>query len=198
MHLRAAVSLTATSSFAALLISGLAVYLKPLGKTAAWMGWTLLGLGKEQWEAVHTLLGLLFACASLLHIALNLGPLLAYVSNPTRRASRYRLELAVAVACPLVFVLGAVVPFPPFSWVMDLNSQQKAQNEARHPMPFDEGEKIHLGEAFRTLGLAPAEGLRRLEASGLTAQGLHETLEHLARRHRTSPAHIHRSLIQGP
>lgn len=198
MHLRAAVSLTAATSFLVLLVSGVAVYLKPLGKTAAWIGWTWLWLDKDQWEAIHTLLSLLFLASIVLHVLLNLRPLLAYVRSRAGRVPERKWELAVALVGPLLFAFGAAWPFPPFSWVMDLNRTLKTQAEVSHPLPFSQADKASIEEACHKAGLAPEVGLRNLEARGIHTRGRTETLEDLAERSRLSPEQVHRSMVLAP
>ena len=56
-------SLTLACTFVVVAVSGTALFFTPRGRTANWTGWTLGGLTKQQWEAVH-----LNACVFMLAI----------------------------------------------------------------------------------------------------------------------------------
>ena len=70
--------------FLALGSSGVILYLTPRGRLANWTGWTILGLGKQDWMAVHINIALLFVIVAGLHICLNWGMLWGYMRR--RRA----------------------------------------------------------------------------------------------------------------
>ena len=70
-HTRAFVSLLLTCSFFVLLVTGIVLYITPQGRVAHWTGWTIAGLGKEQWSAVHIVISLLFLTSAALHLYFN-------------------------------------------------------------------------------------------------------------------------------
>jgi len=49
------VSLLTTFSFIAAAVSGLVLYVSPQGRVAYWQNWTMLRLGKGEWNSLHTL-----------------------------------------------------------------------------------------------------------------------------------------------
>ena len=59
MTLRKTTSLTTLTSFILLLFTSIILYVTPQGKIAFWANWKMLGIGKEEWGALHTNLGFL-------------------------------------------------------------------------------------------------------------------------------------------
>ena len=57
-------SLLLTCSFLVLAVSGIILFMTPKGRDAHWTNWTMLGLGKEGWGAVHINNSILFLAAS--------------------------------------------------------------------------------------------------------------------------------------
>ena len=51
--------------------SGIILYVTPRGRIANWTGWTMLGLGKQGWQAVHINVALLFLIVACIHLYLN-------------------------------------------------------------------------------------------------------------------------------
>jgi len=48
-----------------LVFSGVILFLSPRGRVAHWTDWALMGLGKEEWGAVHILMAIVFLTGSL-------------------------------------------------------------------------------------------------------------------------------------
>ena len=70
-HWRAFVSLLVVLGFVILGTTGIGLYLTPAGRIANWSGWTLAGLTKAQWQAVHMVFGFLFVIAGAFHLAVS-------------------------------------------------------------------------------------------------------------------------------
>ena len=51
-----------------LLVSGLILYVSPPGRYAHWVTWTLWGMTKEEWQAVHTVFSFGFIILSVFHL----------------------------------------------------------------------------------------------------------------------------------
>jgi hypothetical protein len=58
------ISLLLACCFTVAAFSGVILYMTPRGRVANWGGWTMLGLGKHEWSALH-----MNACALVLVIA---------------------------------------------------------------------------------------------------------------------------------
>ena len=62
-------------------VSGIVLYIAPTGRVAHAAVWTLMGLDKEGWGAVHTILSFIFTIFAILHIVLNWKPLISYLKD---------------------------------------------------------------------------------------------------------------------
>lgn len=58
-------------SFLGSLVTGMVLYITPPGSVARVNNWTLVGLGKEQWDAQHICFSVVFAAAGLIHLMYN-------------------------------------------------------------------------------------------------------------------------------
>lgn len=186
--LRAIVSVTVTISFVVLTATGLMLYLSPRGRTANWTNWTLAGLSKGQWSAVHMCFAWLFVIASGLHIAYNWRVLTSYFKSRLTRAFAFRVEwVAAMVLCAIVFA-GAALDMPPFDSVAAWNEQIKDRWEAqagRPPIPH--GELLTVNELAKRAGLATEAVLENLTAGGIEGASENAVFGELARRHNMSP-----------
>ena len=57
---RGFVSFTLTLSFIILSLSGIVLYIMPYGRVAYWINWGIAGLSKDDWDAIHTIIGFVF------------------------------------------------------------------------------------------------------------------------------------------
>lgn len=101
----------------ALVLSGLALYLKPQGRVAHSLGWRLIGLSKDEWERVHTGLSVLFLAAAAWHLWLNYRALWGYIKGFLARAWSAKAELVLAVALLLFTWVGSLRDWAPFDWL---------------------------------------------------------------------------------
>ncbi|HEC02877.1 MAG TPA: DUF4405 domain-containing protein, partial [Phycisphaerales bacterium] len=138
---RAFVSVATMLSFLGMSVTGIALFVTPPGRIAHWTGWTLSGLTKDQWVALHIWFSLVFLVAAAFHLYLNWKPLISYFRNRARRTFALRWEWVLSlVICALVLVgtLGEVIPF---SNVLALNERIKHSWDRpaqRAPVPHAE------------------------------------------------------------
>ncbi|RIH77817.1 hypothetical protein Mhypo_01847 [Meiothermus hypogaeus] len=130
-YIRNFISLFLIGSVLLEVASGVALYLAPSGRVAQTMSWELLWLTKTQWEAIHTVFGLLWIPILATHIFLNWKPILSYLKNHTTRAFAFKRELLAALAVVLFFALGSVYNWPPVSQVMALSESMSSFWENR-------------------------------------------------------------------
>lgn len=191
LNLRKTTSLTALLAFAALAVTGIALFFTPQGRIAYWSEWRLWGLTKEAWGAFHILMGLLFLVAGVLHIVLNWGPILSYLKDRSRRLRVVTPDFAVAFALTALFGAGALLGWPPFRWVMDLNTQVKdsASRRLGEP-PYGHAEQSSLKALAQRTNLDLDRALDLLRAEGLEVKGPEERLQDLAQRHGRTPQQV--------
>lgn len=75
-------------SFLIMTVTGIILYIAPPGRVAHWSNWTLAGLLKEEWQAIHTIFTFIFIAAGVLHIIFNWKPLLSYLRKKQRIIQR--------------------------------------------------------------------------------------------------------------
>lgn len=192
---RVLTSLTVTVSFLCLAVSGIVLYFTPKGRVAHWTGWTMLGLEKEEWAGVHTMLAILFVVASGVHIYFNWQPLLRYFKDAVSKGIKNRAELAAAVLITLVFFVGALRMWPPFGTVLHWGEQIKYYWErSSAAAPYAHAEESTLAEFAENVGISPGELEEQLTAKGFEVSDLSVTVGDLARKHRMSPSEVFEAL----
>lgn len=139
----------------AMLISGLVLYVAPQGRVAHSTGWQLLGLGKEQWESVHTLFSYTGAIFGIAHLILNWKVLLNYLRTRTHRAYRLRAELVIALLLAVIVGIGSALHLPPFGAVMDWSETLKDSWDTKAALPITSEE--HEEETIPTQEAATEE-----------------------------------------
>ncbi len=119
---RAFTALLMVLGFAVLAVSGVVLYAAPRGRGTA--DWSVLLLGKREWQNVHIVFGLLFLIAAVFHIWMNRKPLLNYIrqrlrTRPSMPSIKIQLEpLAALLLCAFLFA-AAVALLPPVSYVLE-------------------------------------------------------------------------------
>lgn len=196
MKLRVVASLTAFLSFATLATTGLVLFVVPQGRVAYWSGWALLGLSKEQWAGVHTLLGLLFVVAGIVHVVLNWKPLVSYLKDRVR--ARVRLltpESALALVLTVAFAAGAVLRVPPLSWVLDLGeaAKERAARTYGEP-PYGHAEQSSLATFASRADLDLAKARQLLEKAGMKVEGNDQRLQDVARANGVTPQQLYAAM----
>ncbi len=105
-------------SGAALLLSGIALFIAPSGRMARTTGWLFLGLDRDQWIAFHTVFGYASALFALAHIYLNRRCFVNYIKYGLRWL-RLRPEFVLALVLALLLALAAIFDWPPVRILMD-------------------------------------------------------------------------------
>ncbi len=114
-------------------ISGIVLYITPPGRYAHWTNWTLWGLSKEGWGAMHTIFGYLLLIIIAGHLYYNWRVIVAFVWSKVRHTFNLKRELAVATVISLAVFLGTFWNLPPFSTVMNFGEKAKHSWEQRDP-----------------------------------------------------------------
>ncbi|TNF11309.1 MAG: DUF4405 domain-containing protein [Rhodobacteraceae bacterium] len=117
---RAAAVFLVGLSFLVMVVSGLAVTVAPAGRLARELDWSLLGLGRTQWELLHLSMGLLFIGAGVWHIWLHWPVIRNLLWSAAARTLCHRRELALAVGLVGGVIVLAILWWPPVSWLDSL------------------------------------------------------------------------------
>jgi hypothetical protein len=106
-------------------VSGIILYVTPFGRYARWNNWTLLGLDKWEWAAVHTIFAILLLIIIGAHLYFNWRVIVHFVWSRLRNAVNLKWELAVSLAITIFLFTGTILNIPPFSSVMNLREKAK-------------------------------------------------------------------------
>ena len=168
----------------AVLVSGIVLFIAPIGRVAHSTNWHLLGLDKGQWESVHTNFGYVGTLFGVAHLALNWQVILCYLRDRVRRAYRLRAELIVALVLTIVIGLGSALAWPPFSTVMDWGESLKSMWESNSTTsiiredgtantlrsdPSTGWGRFTVAEICKQQGIPIADGLAHLADHGIAA-----------------------------
>ena len=108
-------------SFVVMLISGLFLILSPKGSLAKEIDWTLLGLGRDGWEAVHLATSFLFSVFAIWHLVIHWSVVTNFITGTPMHPAGHRSEGLAMLAIVLVLLVTAILNLPPTSWLVELN-----------------------------------------------------------------------------
>jgi hypothetical protein len=194
---RGLTSMLLAGSFTAGSISGIALYLKPKGRVANWTGWTLGGLDKSQWEAVHTNACILLLLVAAVHLFLNWKTFASYLKRRTGGIHLKR-EMAVSTLLLVIVLVGTVIEVPPFSSTMEFGDQLKKQWEqsAASSAPTPHAEDFSIERFARSIELETTELVQILEKEGLAFPNTQATIADVAQRNGMTPAELYTAITK--
>lgn len=189
---RALTSMLTTGGFLIMGATGLMLYATPEGRLAFWVDWTMAGLTKAQWGAIHVTSSLLFLIAGFLHLWFNWRQFVAYLRHKLQTRVRVRPEAPAAVVLLAALVAGTLWGLPPFTYVLDFSAYLKSTwsvDAAREP-PFGHAEEATLKTlALRTASKAD-EIVVALRDAGFAVADASQTLRQVADVNGVSPADL--------
>lgn len=115
---RKTISLLTLFSFSALILSSVALYVIPGGRTAPPEQLLLFGIHKLTWKNIHTTGGFLFISVAVWHTILNLRSLTAYVKKTADLQWKSAVPLAAATAITAFVYIGTVYGLEPMQTVL--------------------------------------------------------------------------------
>lgn len=189
-HWRGMTSLTVTAAFLVLATTGVILYFTPQGRVAHWTGWTVLGLGKEQWSGIHITASIVFVVSSLFHVYFNWCLLVNYIVM--KRKLHLKRELAAALLIVLVVAAGTVVQVPPFSTIISINDRIKLYWENQNiQAPYPHAEDSTVQDFCERTGMSPERLMERFQSVGIVVNDpAVETLREIAEAAGFSPLEL--------
>lgn len=115
---RKTISLLTLFSFSALILSSVALYVIPGGRTAPPEQLLLFGIHKLTWKNIHTTGGFLFIGVAVWHTVLNMRSLTAYVKKAVDLQWKNILPLAAATIITAFVYIGTVYGLEPMQTVL--------------------------------------------------------------------------------
>lgn len=189
---RAMTSMMTTGGFLIMGVTGLMLFATPEGRLAYWVDWSLGGLTKEEWGAIHVTSSLLFLVAGFVHLWFNWRQFVAYLRHRFQQKVSIRPEAPAAAALLAVLVAGTLWGVPPFTWVLDLSAAIKASwsVDASLEPPFGHAEEASLDTMALRTATPVGAIVGAIRAAGYTVESTADTLRRVADRNGVSPAEI--------
>lgn len=192
MTLRKTTSLTTLLSFILLIITSVILYLTPQGKIAFWANWSCWGIGKEEWGALHTNLGLLFIIAGIIHTVLNWKPIMAYLRNKAKEFKMFTADFNISLAITLVITLMTLFSLPPVNAIQTLNeSLKEAAADKYGEPPYGHAEASSLKSFCQRTGLDLKDSIQKLEQANLNTISETATLADIATANGMTPQQVY-------
>ncbi|MBN1422244.1 MAG: DUF4405 domain-containing protein [Planctomycetes bacterium] len=189
---RGFVSVLAGGSFAVLAATGAFLFAMPPGRVANWTGWRLLGLSKDQWQALHVSFAALFVITAAVHIWFNWRVLLCYFKESARGRWMVRWDWVAALAICVAFGAGAIASLPPFAQLMETMEGIKHgwdTREERPPVPH--AELLTLAEVASAAQVDIETLEANLAAHGIAIPDATTTVGELAFAHGLTPQQLY-------
>ncbi len=195
---RAFTALIMLWSFILETVSGIVLYVVPPGRIAHWTNWKLWGMTKEDWAAVHTILGYVFLIFAVIHIIYNWKPILNYIRKKIHLGLRARRELAVSLLLTLVVTAATLAGIPPFSTVMDIGESLRYAWEDSRSEPFMAHAELLSFEGFATeIGVPLERAHAILNSKGIEVPDPTLTVKDIAEVARVSPSSLYDIISSG-
>ena len=176
-------------------VTGFVLYIMPHGRVAYWTNWHFLGLDKDQWTALHTIFAFLMIFFAIWHIILNWEALLNYLKSKT--SILISKPSLVTIVIVILIAIGTILNLPPFKTVIDLGERIKdSWPKPSVSLPAFYTEFFDIKKMSTLLGLTTEEVLKILNNEGIKVESEEETLKEIAKRNKTSPAHIYQLLLK--
>lgn len=169
LRFRPFVSILTGFSFAAVVVTGAVLFATPPGRVANWSNWTVWGLSKQEWSALHICFCALFTIASIVHIVLNFRPLVNYFASRIHSARRLRYEWIGALVLCGIAAWGSLRPFTPFSSLLRLNTTLKNSwdSQAGQQPPVPHAELLTITQLATQANIPVDTILANLKSAGI-------------------------------
>lgn len=185
-------------SFLVISTSGVILYIAPPGRVAYWSEWTLFGVTKEKWQAVHTIFTFLFVAAAALHVYFNWKVLISYLKMKLNERVRRGRELALASGLVIIVIAATLLNLSPISNVMTLgdnlsNGWVAPQDEP----PVPHAELLTLEQFADKAGVALPKMMEQITVNGLIADSTTMLVKHLAFKYNLTPQQLYAKMRGG-
>jgi hypothetical protein len=193
IHKRGLTSFFTLFGFLIMSITGLVLYIVPVGRVAYWITWELFGMTKMDWGNIHILSSILFIVAGGFHIYFNWKPLMNYFKNRVSKGVRLRRELAVSSVLSVWIIVSAIWLIPPLSYLLDFNAWIKETwiTSDDYEPPFGHAELMSLETFAKKMEIDIKKATQELKGNGIAFESTEETLEDIGRNNDVSPMNIY-------
>ena len=187
-----------TISFVADTISGIILYIAPPGRIANWTNWTVWGLSKEDWGAIHTIFGYILLIVVGVHLYYNWKMFMNFIWSKMRKVLNLRWELITATLLCLFVFLGTLWDIPPFSTTMHVGETLKESwAESKAETPIAHRELLSLQDFASQIQVPVHQLLDLLKSEGYKIRDTQQTLGEIAGQNNTSPDKLYEAIKSG-
>lgn len=195
MDTRKLTSLLLAWSFVILSITSIVLYITPAGRVAFWAKWSMLGLDKHQWGALHTNIGYLFIAASLIHIVLNWKLIVNYIKKKSKEAMKINTNTVTSVVIVLLFSVLTIAEMPPVSWIQSFGEGLKEVSEVKYGSPpYGHAEMSSLELYCTRTGLDVEQAKANLAKAGITFTSVEQTIDEIAIANNLTPQDVAKAI----
>ena len=190
------ISLTLLYIFLALLLSGFVLYMAPEGSLARWIDWQILGLDKDTWESLHTILSFLFVLATLFHILWINGALLVHYFRQ-HKLGRLPIELLSSSLFFAALLFLSVGSFRPLHALYEAGNALSDTWEEDVVQPeLDEAARLPFREvvAFLVHPVSFSAAKNDIESLGIKLEDEELPFQEVAAANDLSPEALYRKL----
>jgi len=186
---------TVTISFIVDTISGVILYIAPPGRIAHWTNWTIWGLDKEEWGAIHTVFGYLLLIIVGVHLYYNWKMFMNFLWSKMQKVLNMKQELVWATVVSLIVFLGTLWNIPPFGSIMDLGDYFKESwEETKADIPIAHAELLSLEDFAMKIRVPVEQVLTSLKAKGYKVNNVQQALGEIAKKNKTSPDKLYEAI----
>lgn len=189
-------------SFLVSAVSGVILFFRPEGSLARWVGWSVFGLDKAQWEALHLVFVGVFLVVSIVHVWYNWTALVSYLRQKAAALTAPRSvplpsrEFLAAIGVALAVFAGTLVDWQPFSEVLALRSAVKdgAFVDGMLP-PVPNADRQTFADLCRMVVVPEAQAVKHVRSRGIDVPDPSVTIGEIARAHDVPPATVYRAIL---
>ncbi len=193
------ISFTLTFAFFLILLTGIILYLKPPGRIANWINWTLWGFDKHQWQALHTIFSFTFVIFSLLHLFwINWKGFWSYMVSKKNGGFNKLKEFVISIVVVLFIGFGTHYQIPPFSYIMDYGEylSESWDIEENNP-PIPHAEDFSLDELDAQLEELTLGDIKKiLNKNQIKFDSTQQTLEEIGINNNLTPNKLYEIITQ--
>ena len=192
MSLKKTTSLTVFLSFILLIITSIILYITPQGKIAYWTNWSCWGIGKEEWGALHTNLGLLFIISGIVHTVINWKVLVNYLKNRSKKLKVFTLDFNISMVITLTVTLLTLFGLPPLNVIQTFNDSLKVAAAKKYGNPpYGHAEESTLKSFCQRTGLDLNNSTKKLNEAAIQFDSPQSTIGEIAKANQITPKQVY-------
>lgn len=196
-NLRSFTSFTLAISTIIMSWSGFILYVAPPGRIANWGTWKLMLFTKVEWQALHTIFSYMFFILVIIHLFfVNWKTFITYFKSKLKAGVNKKWELISAIFVSILFFIGTLQSWTPFSPVMKFGEKLKESWEGDFATPPVLHMEIYTLEklAFDLDSIAPTELVKTLIENNIKVIGIEQTLKDIAAENKVTPSVVYELL----